>query len=36
MDWKMENDGPTIFKFYQRQPKLKLRGKGVKKFTNHR
>ena len=33
---KLEKDGPTLFKFYHRQPKLKLPGKGVKKFTNHR
>ena len=33
---KLEKDGPNIFKFYHRQPKLTLRGKGVKKFTYHR
>ena len=30
---KLEKDGPNIFTFYHRQPKLTLRGKGVKKFT---
>ena len=33
---RLEKDGPNIFKFYHRQPKLALRGKGVKKFTYHR